>query len=340
MDPRRSSPELSEDSQTGAESPTSRTEFNVFRQWIEDEDFWYEDGDVVLLLGSTAFKLHASRLAGYCGYFHELFSPGRLMGTALAGEAKGRRVYHVTPELSVANFKHLLKVLESPFEYATKPLSQTLAISLLFAADTLSCGYVLDLAKRRLCEIWDGRSLPATDRSDSRDRTYPSAIRAIKLARQYSIPGILRRAFYELLSSWAFWDALEPPTSQSVLDDLRISEEDIRMLLVARVKLGELWRDFVVHVPEGTWNVSHRSPYDTRRCCHANKEKRAGRWLTFVFERGGLEVFDPIRYDFIKQWGKALEYKEWCQACLDRKRKAWEEKRAEWWEGMDELFGL
>ena len=46
--------------------------------------------------------------------------------------------------------------------------------------------------------------LPVTQGSDSEDRTYGFAIRAIKLACRYSIPGMLRRAFYELLSSRAF----------------------------------------------------------------------------------------------------------------------------------------
>ena len=39
----------------------------------------------------------------------------------------------------------------------------------------------------------------------------------------------------------------------------------------------------------------------------------------------------PIRYDFIAERGTELrEGKGWSWECLERKRKAWEEKRVEW----------
>ena len=103
--------------QTGArqrEAQTSRAEPNYVVQCIQDKDFWYWDGNVILLLGNTAFKLHASRLASYCGYFRDLFAPGGFTGVALAGEAEGCSIYYVPPELSTGSFKHLLRALESP----------------------------------------------------------------------------------------------------------------------------------------------------------------------------------------------------------------------------------
>ena len=225
-------------------------------------------------------------------------------------------------------------------EFVSNPPSQDLAISLLFAADALSCDLVIDLAKRRLAEIWDGNALPVTaGGSSSEDYTYPFAIRAIKLARRYSIPGVLRRAFYELLSSQAFWDALKPRASQVALDALRISEEDIRTLLAARVKLGVLWREFVIQVPEGT-SCKYQRRYDMW-CCNADEKTRARAWRSFVVDKGALEMCDPLRYDFMAEWENELSKEEnWCQSCVDRKRRAAAERRSEWWEEMDALFGL
>ena len=57
-----------------------------------------------------------------------------------------------------------------------------------------------------------------------------------------------------------------------------------------------------------------------------------------MFEKGGLEVMDPIRYDFVAEWAPELREKRWCQACLDRKQRAWEEKRAKWRKRMNELL--
>ena len=72
---------------------------------------------------------------------------------------------------------------------------------MLFRSDTLPCDLVLGLAKTRLAKSWDGHTLPTNAKySNSEDYTYPLAIRAIKLARRHSIPGVLRRAFYEILS--------------------------------------------------------------------------------------------------------------------------------------------
>ncbi len=50
---------------------------------------------------------------------------------------------------------------------------------------------------------------------------------------------------------------------------------------------------------------------------------------------------DPIRYDFMADWGTELrEERKWCQMCLDRKRKAWKEKRVDWWSELVELLHL
>ncbi|PIL30058.1 hypothetical protein GSI_07635 [Ganoderma sinense ZZ0214-1] len=320
-----------------------RTERDEFVRFTKDEDFWYEDGDVLLLIGNTGLRLHESRVAGYCGYFHELFGPGNPAGVVVTGEAAGCRVYPVTPELSLEDFKHLLKAIESPFEYATSPPSQQVAIALLFAAHILSCGYVLDLAKKRLCDIWDGRTPPTTDRSDGEDRSPDSAIRAIKLGRRYGIPGVLKRAFYELLSSWIFGRESESVTFfLSVIGELTIAEDDIHRLLAARLKLGRLWRKFVVDPPSGAWCVSQDGACSARRCCHAGESKdvRAGEWRNVVCEQGLLEVVDPLRYDLTKDWRIIREAETWCQGCLESKRQAWEEMRVEWWNEMDAWFDL
>ena len=91
------------------ESPTSRTKPNELRrQYTKDEHFWYEDGDVALLVGSKVFRLHASRLAGYCGCFYGLFSQ---VDAAPTTEIERCRVYSVTTALSLTSFKNLLGVL-------------------------------------------------------------------------------------------------------------------------------------------------------------------------------------------------------------------------------------
>ncbi|KAM5531981.1 hypothetical protein V8D89_014381 [Ganoderma adspersum] len=317
MDPRHTSSERDEvSSQTGTvqhESPTSPAKPKEFMGCTKDTEYWHEDGDVVLLVEDVAFRLHAPRLAGYCGYFHTLFSgPGRLGAIALTGEAKGCRVYLVTLKLCLLSFKNVLKVLHSPLYVHTPSFTEH--------------------SHRK---YQDGARLTAF--SWQRHRS------AIEVGRKYGMPGVLKRAFYELLSSQTFGDMLESAASHhSAIDKLSIAEEDARRLLAARLKLGRLWRKFIMESPSGAWRVSDKDPRSTYRCCHArdSKETRAGKWRNFVCERGLLEVDDPIRLDLVKEWRNVDEGEGWCHGCLDSKRRAWEEKRAEWWNEMDVWFGL
>ena len=210
-------------------------------------------------------------------------------------------------------------------------------------ADTLSCGYVLDLAKKRLSDIWDGRTPPTVDGSDAEDRSIDSAVRVIEVGRKYGMPGVLKRGFYEILSSESFGEMLESVASrESAISKLSIPEEDVRRLLAGRLKIGRLWREFVLESPSGAWRVSNQDPSSTYRCCHArdSKEARAGKWRNLVCERGLLEVDDPICFDLVKKLRNVGEGEEWCHGCMDSKKRAWEEKRAEWWNAMDAWFSL
>ena len=45
---------------------------------------------------------------------------------------------------------------------------------------------------------------------------------------------------------------------------------------------------------------------------------RKGWWRSFVFEKGGLEVVDPIRYDFVAEWGMELREEKKLVSELER----------------------
>ncbi|KAM5531969.1 hypothetical protein V8D89_014369 [Ganoderma adspersum] len=234
------------------------------------------------------------------------------------------------------------------------PPSAHLTNCLFFLARALACDLVLKLAKNRLRDIWDGHSPPtvssSTSNSNSGRAHFVVAIHAMQFAREHSIPGVLKRMLYEVLSSSAFWRALDGVMSgnvslpREVLGALSMASKDQYRLVVAREMLRARWRDFIMQVPEGTVEVYFQRNVggsEAHWCCQESEEIRKGRWRSFVFEKGGLEVIDPIRYDFIVEWGTELrEEKKWCRACLERKRKAWGMKRVEWWGEMDVLFGL
>ncbi|KAM5531975.1 hypothetical protein V8D89_014375 [Ganoderma adspersum] len=314
-------------------------------QYVKDPDFWYWDGNVVLAHGNTLFKLHASRLSTHSEYFCKLFAPGtRPTALAPSSVAQGCAMYPVPKEVSPTAFKYFLKTIETPWETAMNPPSAHLTNCLFFLARALACDLVLKLAKNSLRAIWDGHSPPSasslTSNSNSGREHFVVAIHAMQFAREHSIPGVLKRMLYEVLSSSAFWRALDGVMSgnvslpREVLGVLSMASRDQYRLVAAREMLRARWRDFIMQALEGMVEVYFR---------RNSGEIRKRRWWSFVFEKGGLEVVDPIRYDFIAEWGTELrEEKKWFRACLERKRKAWEEKRVEWWGGMDglRLFGL
>ncbi|KAI0704820.1 hypothetical protein C8Q76DRAFT_568437, partial [Earliella scabrosa] len=104
----------------------------------------------------------------------------------------------------------------------------------------LSCPVVLAPPKKRLCGIWDANAVP--DASDA--RPYTSAAYVVQLGRQFQIHGVLKRAFYELVSSPAFWEDLFEARKQ-----IRLSDADVLRLVETRVALEKMWREFVLKVP-------------------------------------------------------------------------------------------
>ena len=163
-------------------------------------------------------------------------------------------------------------------------------------------------------------------------RAYTDAITTIHLAREHDIPGILKCAFYELVSSTDYWEAYR--TDRGSID---LPHEDKERLAYARAILGELWADFILSVPkEGTVNW-----LTNQWCCYGYSERRPN-WRSVIVERGALKqgAMDPLRYNVVeKMWGY-LKERLWCEECLGSKEREWEAKRVEWWGMLDELFDL
>ena len=124
------------------------------------------------------------------------------------------------------------------------PPSQSHTVSLLETGHILSCDTVLCLSNKHLRDLWDSQRVP-TKQGPGDLRSYTTTISAIDLAREYEIPGLLKRAFYELLSSEAYCAAYR--TSR---DSIKLSHEDKERLAYARAVLGGLWSDFILAVPD------------------------------------------------------------------------------------------
>ena len=109
-------------------------------------------------------------------------------------------------------------------------------------------------------------------------RPYTSAAYMVQLGRQFQIHGVLKRAFYELVSSPAFWEVLFETREQ-----IRLSEADFVLRLVEiRVALGTVLREFVQEVPP---TKQSRRGYSWE-CCNAGGRQ----WAKALREVGSLVV--------------------------------------------------
>lgn len=147
-------------------------------------------------------------------------------------------MYPVPKKMSLSEFKYLLTIVEYPwYLYSTGlPSSRKTATMPIVVADDSPdrspqenrdesslytphelpllphtrprCNLVLNLAKNRLREIWDSHSPPSASPSSSTpnpNREHPIvASHAIHLAREHSVPGVLKRMPYDMLSSSVF----------------------------------------------------------------------------------------------------------------------------------------
>lgn len=224
-------------------------------------------------------------------------------------------------------------------------MSQPVALSLLRAADTVSCNVVLMLARTRLMRLWDSR-VPPTTSDDSRG--YAEAIHMMFVAREYGIPGVLKRIFYELLVNEAFWTTLAE-------DRKTISLEDSYLLKLydARHYLQREWREFVLTPPglnrRGESRCCHftlQTPSTMFACAprnpHSTSWNREMRWRSLVTKAKLMEdgARDPVRFNITKNDQSAELRRGWCARCMDEREAAWNKKRAEWWSRLDAWLKL
>ncbi|EIW53644.1 uncharacterized protein TRAVEDRAFT_67072 [Trametes versicolor FP-101664 SS1] len=227
---------------------------------------------------------------------------------------------------------------------ADAPPTQSVALSLVRAAHSLSCDVVLKLARRRLCAIWvppkastrpaslgapsktsPSSSSSGVDTDTKTVHTYHNAVFIILFARQYGIPELLKRAFYGLLASAEFWAALTADRKQ-----IRLTEADLLRLYNARHVLQQRWRETVV-----------LAPYMDEKGVSTCRGDGSQHWRKMMLESEVVEagMGDPLRYDASS--GLTKEHEEtWGRGC----RKGWTDmlarKRTEWWASFGDLMQL
>ncbi|KAF8429956.1 hypothetical protein L210DRAFT_3073903 [Boletus edulis BED1] len=194
---------------------------NVPKALIQS-DIWFLDGNVVLVAGSAAFKVHRGQLERHSEVFKDMFLVGRAgvrpsrQGTSLSDKEtlneEGNKMVEGCPTVDIydcpSDVHHLLVALYDGF-YFPKPhardfsaLSSVLRLSTKYFIEHLRAQCLARLVHDWPTTLadWDRREAAATDvngRYTPRD-AYAHPVLAINLALELGIPEVLPSAFYDL----------------------------------------------------------------------------------------------------------------------------------------------
>ncbi|KAI0692577.1 hypothetical protein C8T65DRAFT_699468 [Cerioporus squamosus] len=280
-------------------------------------EFWYPDGNVVILVQDTAFKLYKARLSKYsivfAGRFGEDSGEGR-------PTMEGCPVYEMEG-LNVDDFRQFLEALETPFVFSSNPPSQETSVSILRASQVLHCATTRAFAIDKLRSIWpdDKPKLPGGR------MPWEDAVRIIQVSRECGVPELRKRAFYEIVRGGAFWQ-----TQLQNRAAIQLPDADIVAFLTARQ---------VVFEPPCGKNAMCSTKLCAVKLQKVGPVARTGLWRAQMIEGGDFDAgrADPIGHleVMLTKRSAELEAEGWCGSCMENRKKLWAEAQEKWWSMLD-----
>jgi len=168
------------------------------------------------------------------------------------------------------------------------------------------------------------------------------ATESVILARQCSIPSILKRALYEIVRTEAFGEN----DDEGEINAFRLSSADTRRLQRAREKLISLWitaslsGNFTT-CPSSSESIEPKGK-GIKTECPTNDGKQATLAHVKIVHASG--IFEKYHYDPMCGF-QALMEAPWaeegfCQACVEMGQVKWGEAREKCWKDLDTYFGI
>ncbi|KAF9462227.1 hypothetical protein BDZ94DRAFT_1166267 [Collybia nuda] len=222
--------------------------------YMEHSRFWVQDKNVLLQLGIVRFKLHRSRLMSQSHWFAKLVTKhagvtcnvdkdddSASIDGVLVETAEGLDVFILdSAGVSVEDFEALLVAMDDGIDfYFAAPSFRTVA-RILRAATTLHFHKLLKFAKTYV----EGEF--SDDIEEVTEESLEHAVEAVVLGRDWGIPLILKRAFYELArhDNREDEDEEEEEGSQDNEDEYLVSQlnpHDLLLLMHGQKHLTAAW---------------------------------------------------------------------------------------------------
>ncbi|KAJ7352175.1 hypothetical protein DFH08DRAFT_934656 [Mycena albidolilacea] len=208
-----------ENTEEPAESASSKRPKTASQGFAKHSRFWALDGNVILQVGSVAFKVHRSRLSTQSVWFEKLFE--KKAGREEPLEDDEENINDVAVETLDGLDLYLLDPL------ATMEDFEALLTAIFRAATTFKFHKFRQYTSRYLLEWF------SDDVDELSSSVLPQPAAAVLLGRTWNLPGILKRAFYELLRT----KPDEPPTRDDETVNMSNRLEGWEMVDITR--LGE-----------------------------------------------------------------------------------------------------
>ncbi|KAH7928727.1 hypothetical protein BV22DRAFT_1004316 [Leucogyrophana mollusca] len=288
------------------------------------EDIWFDDGNIVLHVDKTIFRVHRSILAKHSSILRSMLSlpqPDNDQGKALP----------VIPLYdSAADAKELLMVLYNPFYFSNARHS----FGFLSGISRLSTKY--DIPSLRGEAINQLKCIfPTTFNAfefmPSREAVESLAIRAVNLARETDCWEILPCAFY-------YCSRLPIPNIVRGTSGARLSRNDVDVCIIGRdlllKKQRKVSHPFLYAPPPG---LPKPSPNGRPGGCSAPatcvEGGNPGAVLKYL---NGLDMLTPMALEIFTDWQKIGR----CGACGDKQAAVHWIAVEKVWEELPQIFGL
>ncbi|TFK65530.1 hypothetical protein BDN72DRAFT_962445 [Pluteus cervinus] len=280
--------------------------------------FWAADGSVFIQFGETRMKLYRNRLALHSEWFQELFdnkvvvSSGGVEESIPWATVDGVDLFQLdATEIALKDFEAVLTTLENAVNFCyTKPTFAFIA-SLVRAASFFRFRKILDFAVTYLEGMFSEDMKAVT----KEPLPVTHATEVILLGRDWNLPQLLKRAFYEL--------ARAPGTEVHHINLL--DKDDLALLINLQKHLAKAWlRILAFYRP----SCSNSPACRTSRCTLSMTDK-----IVQNYRLDPIVGLDELR---------GLDWKRWklCSACVNHRVKWLEQETAKLWDNMDGWLNL
>ncbi|KAH8091783.1 hypothetical protein BXZ70DRAFT_467829 [Cristinia sonorae] len=327
------------------------------------DQYWFLDGSIVIQVRKTAFCLVRSRLVRQSVLFEALLDDPRKYPGGVdnlyskikaVSDMDSKPTYQLLdPAITVRDFEQLVEFLENPYEYMDSPLPFDMLASLLRCSRALDFTRFDKLATSKLRLMWPSE-LENLD-SDSIEH----ASETIVLAKQWNMPELLKRAFYELVRTTSLGQEVgddDDDDDDAEAEDAKnkiISRADLVRLIKTREKLHLEWilgadsppslEDFpcpISKLLDDGAEADAAKKEEATACAEARADFHT-LWTEKVKDSG---IYEDHMYDPICGIDKLVDI-EWeqegfCRGCALSWETAWRNKQEKIWENLDLWLNL